>query len=216
MGYTFSDIFYQNAKFSSFSNIQRRRSDSTHIVRWFNENKYKYWKNLLVINTTPSAFAHDTDFFNSSSIVITENEIIFFAFNAIFSFNLDNGRNNWRERISSTITPIVDGDNIFFVSDDGFFVTLNRNSGEIIRSNNILKILKTRKQKTKITGFVMGSGKIYATTRNGFLIICSPSTGKVEGLKKIGGEINSSPIISDGSLFILTEKSKIFGLSSKI
>ena len=168
------------------------------------------------LNTTPSAFAHDTDFFNSSSIVITDNEIIFFAFNTIFSFNLDNGRNNWRERISSTITPVVDGTNIFFVSDNGFFVTLNRNSGKIIRSSNILKILKTRNQETKITGFVMGSSKIYATTRNGFLIICSPATGKVEGFKKIGGEINSSPIISDGSLFILTEKSKIFGLTSKI
>jgi len=168
------------------------------------------------LNTTPSSFAHDTDFFNSSSIVITDSEVIFFAFNTIFSFNLDNGRNNWREKISSTNTPVVDGENIFFVSDDGFFVNLNRNSGKIIRSNNILKILKSRKQETKITGFVMGSGKIYATSRNGFLITCSPATGKVEDFKKIGDKINSSPIISDGSLFILTEKSKIFGFTSKI
>ena len=56
----------------------------------------------------------------------------------------------------------------FLISDNGYYVNLDRNSGKIIWSTNILKILKKKKQMTQITGFIMGSGKIYATTLNGY------------------------------------------------
>ena len=59
----------------------------------------------------------------------------------------------------------------------------------------------------------MGSGKIYSVTLNGYLIISSASSGKVEGFKKIGNPITSSPIISDGNLFIYTESSRILGFN---
>ena len=59
----------------------------------------------------------------------------------------------------------------------------------------------------------MGSGKIYAVTTNGYLIICSATSGKAETYKKVGDKIYSNPIISDGKLFIYTDKSKIFGFN---
>ena len=59
----------------------------------------------------------------------------------------------------------------------------------------------------------MGSGKLYSVTLNGFLIVSSASTGKVESVKKIGDPITSPPIINDGKLFILTEDSKIIGFN---
>jgi outer membrane protein assembly factor BamB len=76
-----------------------------------------------------------------------------------------------------------------------------------------LKLLKKKKQKTKISGYVMGSGKIYSVTANGFLIVSSAISGKPEYFKKIGDPIISSPIITNGSLYLLTENSKIFGLN---
>ena len=57
----------------------------------------------------------------------------------------------------------------------------------------------------------MGSGKIYAVTLNGHLIVCSASSGKAEYFKKIGDPILSNPIISNGELYILTQNSKIIG-----
>jgi len=66
---------------------------------------------------------------------------------------------------------------------------------------------------TQITGFIMGSGKIYAITLNGYLIVCSAVSGNVEYFKKIGDPITASPIISNGSLYILTEKSRILGFN---
>ena len=48
---------------------------------------------------------------------LVDNEIIFSTRLSIFSFNLSNGYLNWKENIGSIITPIIDGDNIFLISD---------------------------------------------------------------------------------------------------
>ena len=168
-----------------------------------------YW----TLNTTDSATNLDDDFFKSSEIVISDNDIIFSASSSIFSFNLHNGFLNWKEDIGSKNTPIVDGNNIFLITEHGYFVNIDRNSGKIIWSTNILKILKKRKQMTQITGFIMGSGKIYATTLNGYLIVCSAVSGNIEYFKKIGDQIIAAPIINDGSLYVLTENSKILGFN---
>ena len=173
------------------------------------KNGQVYWS----LNTIDPMFALDAGFFKSSEIVISDNDIIFSVSSSIFSFNLSNGFLNWKEDIGSKNTPIIDGNNVFLISDNGYFVNIDRNSGKIIWSTNILKILKKRKQMTQITGFIMGSGKIYATTLNGYLIVCSAVSGNIEYFKKIGDKIIAAPIINDGSLYILTENSRILGFN---
>ena len=112
-----------------------------------------YWS----LRATDSKSALDTAFFKSSEIVIGDDDIIFVASSSIFSFNLYNGYLNWQEDIDSKNTPIIDGNNVFLISDNGYFVNIERSSGKIIWSINILKILKKRKQMTQISGFIMGS-----------------------------------------------------------
>ena len=126
---------------------------------------------------------------------------------------MNNGYQNWKVDIGSESTPIIDGNNVFLVTNNGYFVNLDRNSGKMIWSTHLFKILKKRKQNTKVVGFVLGSKKIYVLTLNGYLIVSSADTGKVLSFKKIAGEINSPPIISNGSLFVLTANSKILGFN---
>ena len=163
------------------------------------------------LNTLGSMLAHATDFFKSSDIVIINENIIFSTQSSIFSYNLNNGYTNWKIDVSAISSPIIDGKNIFFVTENGYFVIINMDKGKIISSTNILKILKKKNQFTKITGFIMGSGKIYSVTLNGYLIVSSASSGKVENFKKIGSPITSTPIINNGKLFIYTENSRILG-----
>jgi len=160
-------------------------------------------------NTLSSLYNNATDFFESSDIVIRENEVFVSAGSSFLSYDLISGINNWENKITSVSAPIIINDKIFIVSKNGYFVILDRKSGEIISSTYILKVLKKKLQQTEISGFIMGSGKIYSVTLNGYLIISNASTGKVESSKKIGDVINSSPIISGGKLYILTENSKI-------
>ena len=71
-------------------------------------------------------------------------------------------------------------------------------------------------QKTYISGFILGSDKIYITTLNGKLIICSASSGEVETIKKIGDTITAPPIINNGSIFLLTGSLILVFKNSKI
>ena len=173
------------------------------------ENGSIYWST----NISGSLYEHGTDFFKSTDIVIVNEDIIFSAGSSILSHKINSGRQNWQKEINSASAPIVLGSQIFFVSDNGYFIIMEKDTGEIISSTNILKILKNKKQKTKIVGFIMGSGKIYSVTLNGYLIVSSANSGKVESFKKIGDPIISNPIINNGSLFILTEDSRIIGFN---
>jgi outer membrane protein assembly factor BamB len=163
-------------------------------------------------NSSGSLYAHSTDFLKSSRIVIDNKENIIFSANlSLFSYNLNSGYANWTNNVSTTGTPIISNKNIFFVTENGFFVIMKKDTGKIIFSTNILKILKERKQSTKVVGFIMGSGKMYSVTANGYLIVNSATTGKTKTFKKIGDPIASSPIIADGKIYILTANSKILG-----
>ncbi len=164
-------------------------------------------------NTGDSLYAYETDFFDSSEMVISDDHVIFSSGSNTFSLNLENGDTVWKKKVSSISTPIVSGKNIFIVTNNGYFVILDKDTGKIISSQNILKILKRKKKNTKINNFIMGSEKIYITTLNGFLIAASAMTGKAESFKKIGGSTASPLVISNGKLYILTNKSKILVLN---
>ena len=184
-------------------------NSSGELIKVNGSNGSIYWST----NISGSLYAHSTDFFKSSDIVIDNGDIIFSAGSNIYSLKINSGMLNWEKEINSASAPIIVGENIFFVSDNGYFIIMKKNTGKIISSSNILQTLKKKKQKTKIIGFIMGSGKIYSATRNGYLIISSASSGKVESFRKIGDPIISSPIIYDGSLYILTEDSRIIGFN---
>ena len=165
------------------------------------------------LNPTDFSHAQQTDFFTTSDIVIDDDEVFFSSSSITYSINFENGNVNWEKAIVSHTVPIIDRNNVFLVSKNGYFVNLDKGNGEIIWSTNVLKVLKQRKQKTEVTGFILGSGKIYVTTLNGYIIICSASSGKVENFIKISDNITTSPIINNGSLFILADNSKIMGFN---
>jgi len=170
-------------------------------------------KVVWALSTLESTLAHATDFFRSSEIVIDGENILFSSQVSFFSYNLNSGQINWKQEVSSIGTPIVDGKNIFILTKNGFFVIIDKFTGKINSSTNILKILKKKNQATRITGFILGSGKIYSVTANGYLIVSSPISGKVEYFRKIGDPVISSPIINNGKLYILTENSRILGFN---
>ena len=72
-------------------------------------------------NSTGSLYAHSTDFFKSSKIVIDDNNIIFSSGSSLLSYNLNTGYSNWRSNVGTTGTPIISNKNIFFVTENGFF-----------------------------------------------------------------------------------------------
>jgi outer membrane protein assembly factor BamB len=164
-------------------------------------------------NILGSLQADASDFFISSNIVISDNVVFLSSEKSFLSYDLEKGNIIWETNVSTISTPIVIGDNIFIVTENGYFVILNKFTGEIISSKNILKILKEKHQFTKITSFIIGSGKLYSLTLNGHIIVSSASNGTTESFKKIADSLITPPIIVNEKLFILTDKFKILGFN---
>ena len=177
------------------------------LIKINSKNGRIYWS----INSLNTLSAYSTDFFKSSGIVIDDENVFFSSMNSTFSVNLNNGYVNWIAKLTSSLLPVVDGNNVFLVTDHGYFINLDKDSGKPIWSTNILKNLKRKKQNTIVTGFVLGSGKIYATTLNGYLIVSSATNGKIEFYAKIASGISASPVIVNGEFYVLTSSSKILG-----
>ena len=164
-------------------------------------------------NTLGSLQADASDFFISSDVVVSDNRIFFSSGKSFLAYNLENGGVVWEAEVSSIAAPIIIEDNIFIVTENGYFVILNKYSGEIISSKNILKILKEKHRAAKITNFIIGSGKLYSFTSNGYIIISSVFNGEPEKFRKIGDSLTTPPIIVNDKLYVLTDNFKILGFN---
>ena len=118
-----------------------------------------------------------------------------------------------KKNYSTTLTPISVSDSLFLVTDNGYLLNINKSDGDVNWSINILKHLKRKKRDTLISGFILGSGKIYATTVNGYLIVMSVKTGEVVKAFKVADSILTRPIIANGALYIQSSEPKIIGLN---
>ena len=99
---------------------------------------------------------------------------------------------------------------MFTISVDGYFIAIDINEGNIIRSSYILDRFK-RKQLKKISlqGFLIASNKVIITTNLGYLIFCSLNTGKIDKILKIKNSELSEPLISNSNLYVVTKNSVV-------
>ena len=130
--------------------------------------------------------------------------------NEFFSVNLNNGNINWQQKINSSIQPILYGDIIISVSNEGLLIFLNKVTGKLIRITDTLKVFEEKKKsQIHVVGFVIGTNKIFITTSNGRLLIIDIKTGKNEKIIKIDGNKISKPFINNNMLFVIKNKAII-------
>ena len=166
---------------------------------------------IWIMPTQNTLVQYETNFLEISDIVLL-NKNLFFSnnFSKIYSINTDTGILNWIQNINSTIRPVIIDRNLFTISNEGYLIVINSETGKIIRSKYILdKLDEKKREKTLIHGFLIASNKVYITTNLGYLIVCSVDTGNVENMIKISKSELSEPIISDNRLHILTNNAVV-------
>lgn len=163
------------------------------------------------IPTQNTLIQHETDFLETSDIVLFKKNIFFSNnFSKLYSLNKDSGTLNWILNINSNLRPILIDNFLFTISQEGYLIVIDNIEGKIIRSNYILGRFKEKdKKKLFMQGFLIASNKVYITTNLGYLIVCSVKTGKVEKVSKFSNSQLSEPIISNNNLYILTNKSLV-------
>ena len=161
--------------------------------------------------TQSSSIINETYNFKVSKLV-SDNKSIYFSNNKneFYSIDVKTGTTNWINEINSNLTPIISGNLIFTVSNEGYLYVIEKNNGNIIRISDLYLDYKIKKRKNvKPIGFAIGDKKLYLTNTDGKMIIVDLNLGKVIGVEKISGNFTSRPFIFNQSLFVIRNGSII-------
>ena len=168
--------------------------------------------NLIWLTPTKDSSIYETAFLLQTSDLVADNNSIIFSNNQNEFFSLDSmsGSIKWKQKINSSLRSTIIDNLIFAISNEGYLIIIDKNTGNIIRITSIFDQLKKREMlKTIPVGFVVGSDNIYLTTSNGKLFVISILTGKINSIVKIDNDKISRPFILNQNIFIVKENSII-------
>ena len=155
--------------------------------------------------TQSSNILNETYNFKISKLVSDENSIYFSNNkNQFYSIDYKTGTINWINEINSNLTPIINDNFIFTVSNEGYLYVLDKIKGNIIRINYLFENYKLKiRKKIKPIGFSIGNTNLYLTNNDGKMIIVDLNSGKVIDIQKISGNLVSKPFIYNQNLFVI-------------
>ena len=147
-----------------------------------------------------------------NSEIVSDGETIFISNNnnEFFALDIRTGVIKWKQQINSEIRPVVVSNYIITISNEGLLVIINKNDGNILRINNILKNMKKKKRKEYYpVGFVISDNKVYLTTLNGRLFIINFSDASIYKILKLDKEKLQTPVYFNKELYIAKDNSII-------
>ena len=168
--------------------------------------------NLIWQIPTQSSLAFDAGFFLKTSDIVVEKNALFFSNNQneFFSLDAQTGNLNWKQEINSNLRPVIINDLIFTVTLEGYLVIVEKNSGNIVRSNYLLNQFKKKKRPDiEPTGFIIGKKNIYLSNNIGRLSVIDIATGVTRNILKIDNKKISRPAIFNKNLYIISNNSII-------
>ena len=161
---------------------------------------------------TQDSSIYESSFQLKTSDLVLANKSILFSnnINEFYSLDAKTGTLIWQQKINSTVRPAVIDNFVFTVTEEGFLVIIESETGNIIRITNVFDRIKEKKRSNiKPIGFVVGSKNIYLTTSTGRLITIDISTGKPFLMIKVDNKNISRPFILDKKLFIIKDNAII-------
>ena len=153
----------------------------------------------------------NTYFLKSSDIVSDKNSIFVSNNNNQFlSIDLLSGTINWKQNFSSELRPAIISDYLVTISDSGLLIIMNKETGQIIRINDLFKnINQKRKKKYQPVGFLVSKFYIYVSTNNGRILVVNFKEGKIEKMLKLDNNKLQRPVYFNKSLYIAKDNSII-------
>ena len=155
--------------------------------------------------TQSSDIINETYSFKISKLV-SDGKSIFFSNNKseLYSIDSKTGVTNWINNISSDLTPIIIGNLLFTVSNDGYLHVVEKNKGNIIRISDLYLNYKVKKRKdVRPIGFSIGNNKLFLTNTDGKMIVVDLSLGKITKIEKVSRNLTSKPFIYNQNLFLI-------------
>jgi outer membrane protein assembly factor BamB len=167
---------------------------------------------LIWLTPTQNSSIYENAFSLKLSDLVIDNGDLLFSTNKneFYSINLSNGIVNWKQNINSSVRPIILGNLIFTISNEGYLFIIQKLSGNIIKVNDIFKnFKKTKRNQINPVGFIISSDKIIVSNDNGKLLVVNLKTGQIESILKIDNEKISRPFVFDNQLVLVKDNAII-------
>ncbi len=161
---------------------------------------------------TQSTTIVNSAFSLATSEIIADEKNLYFSNNRnqFFSIDVNTGSFNWKNKVNSSVKPVLIENFIFTVSQEGYLFIIDKNNGNILRTTNLFNIFNPKKiDKIKPVGFVVGINNIYLTTNSGRLLTIDISSGKTISSIKVDNAKISQPFIQNKNLFLIKDNAII-------
>ena len=161
---------------------------------------------------TQSNVSFGNTYFLKLSDIVSDKDSIFVSNNnnQFFSIDILSGVINWKQDFSSELRPAIIGNYLVTVSDNGLLIVMNKDTGQILRINDLLKNIKEKRKKNyQPIGFLVGKFYIYVSTNNGRILVVNFKEGKIEKTLKLDNNKLQRPVFFNKSLYIAKDNSII-------
>lgn len=185
-------VFYKNYLISAYS--------SGEIYILDQKNGEASWSQDLNLNK-----AVDSDFIlnDIDATPIVKNGVIYTIGNGglMMSIKAETGNVLWQKELSSISDFWVASDYIYLINNDNVLICLERFSGKIKWFNELQKI-KDPADKAIFFGIIMAGNNLVLSNSHNEVLLVSVTNGEILQKKKIGREINHTPIVVNKKLYL--------------
>ncbi len=127
------------------------------------------------------------------------------------SYELVTGQRIWELSIGGISTPWVAGDWVFAVTGDAKLYAIARATGRVrwIAELPRWRDAEDRKGSIRWTGPVLAGNRLILVSTDGRMAQVDPASGTINSMTPIGGGARLSPVVANGTLYILDEAGRL-------
>ena len=133
----------------------------------------------------------------------------------IASIDQRTGDRNWEADIGGINTPVVAGEALYVLSNDGQLLALSRQDGRIVWVQELQHFSEPddkTSDRVYWTGPVLGGGRLWLTNSMGDLVGFSPTDGKETDRIEIDNPIFIPPVIANCVIYVVTDNGELVAL----
>jgi outer membrane protein assembly factor BamB len=130
------------------------------------------------------------------------------------AISLSSGDRVWSRDVGGTQTPLVAGDWVYVVTDDGKLLCLSRKEGKVRWVHQMPLFEDTENQQRIINwnGPLLVSDKLITMSSDGYMEALSPYTGKLLARVEMEGGTSVAPIAANGTVYLYTDDAELVAL----
>ena len=188
------DIFFLNT-FGSLYSINKENIR----MNWF-------------LNLNQSFNVNFDNLFYSSEIKSIKNNLVILTNNVLTVLDNKNGSTKYKIPIKSHLSPLVNNDLIFIVSENNYLILVEISTGKIIYSYEITELiadyLESKKKNINIKLLRIINDQIFIFLNNSY-VIKFKINGRIQEIFKLPKKLNSNPIFINDAMIYLSSSNKL-------